>query len=328
MKAEGAGFQNRIEDFIAAQVTGRGLDDRTEKAYRQDLEHFYRWMEHHQVSDTAGEEERSWETELERYLEYLSGERKLRPSTLTRKCKVFTYYLSYLARQGIVSDCRPLKVSASALGTSQARRADSETEAPREDVDRGEAKGGYGEAGEKDCRREWGKSAVQDSDTGVTLSKQEVDALFRALNQEYENLDSDFRRRVCLRDLVMLGLLFYHRVEVSELLRLQVQDYDPKTGHLYLRGKKGKERSVYVFSKALRRQMEQWLQEREYFEHDNEYHSYMFLSKLGRPLSMKMVINVVDKYRRMAGIEKEITPKDLKKSMERYAKELVMERCG
>lgn len=29
-----------IEGFIYSQVTGRGLDERTEKAYRQDLEHF------------------------------------------------------------------------------------------------------------------------------------------------------------------------------------------------------------------------------------------------------------------------------------------------
>ena len=73
--------------------------------------------------------------------------------------------------------------------------------------------------------------------------------------------------------------------------------------------------------------MERWISERDYFERDNEYHDRMFLSKLGRPLSMKMVINVVEKYRKLAGIEKVVTPKDLKKSMERYGRELVMEMC-
>lgn len=33
-----------IDSFITSQVTGRGLDERTEKAYRLDLEHFYRWL--------------------------------------------------------------------------------------------------------------------------------------------------------------------------------------------------------------------------------------------------------------------------------------------
>ena len=34
-----------IDSFISTQVIGRGLDERTEKAYRLDLEHFYKWLE-------------------------------------------------------------------------------------------------------------------------------------------------------------------------------------------------------------------------------------------------------------------------------------------
>ena len=37
---------------------------------------------------------------------------------------------------------------------------------------------------------------------------------------------------------------------------------------------------------------------------------------------------VFDKYRVMAGIERECSPKDLKRSMKRYAAELMMEWCG
>ena len=43
---------------------------------------------------------------------------------------------------------------------------------------------------------------------------------------------------------------------------------------------------------------------------------------------MKMITNIFDKYRELAGIEKEATPKDLKGSMKRYAEELMMEWCG
>ena len=52
----------------------------------------------------------------------------------------------------------------------------------------------------------------------------------------------------------------------------------------------------------------------------------MFLSKLGKPLSMKMVTNIFDKYRVLAGIEKECTPKDLKNSLRRYGEGMVRER--
>ena len=38
-------YPNRIEDFISTQVISRGLDDRTARAYRMDLEKFFVWLE-------------------------------------------------------------------------------------------------------------------------------------------------------------------------------------------------------------------------------------------------------------------------------------------
>ena len=160
------------------------------------------------------------------------------------------------------------------------------------------------------------------------LSKKEIDAFFQAIQREMDRLDSDFRRRVCLRDLVMMELLFYHGIEVSELLRLKVTDYDRETGVLTVSRKRGKDRQVYLYSKALRERLGQWLMEHDCFEREGEYREQMFLSKLGRPLSMKMVINIFEKYRELAGIEKAVTPKDLKGSMGAYAKELMREVCG
>lgn len=72
--------------------------------------------------------------------------------------------------------------------------------------------------------------------------------------------------------------------------------------------------------------MERWLDEHGYFERGKGYDERMFLSKLGKPLSMKMVTNIFDKYRGLAGIEKECTPKDLKGSFGGYAEEVVRER--
>ena len=157
------------------------------------------------------------------------------------------------------------------------------------------------------------------------LTKAEVDAFFQAIRQEYEELDSDFRKRVCLRDQVMMELLFYHGIEVSELLRLEVSDYNRKTAVLKIRRKRQNDRAVYLFSRKLQEQMAQWLSEHEYFERDGVYANRMFLSKLGKPISMKMVINIFDKYRVRAGIEKGCTPKDLKNGLGRYAEEMVME---
>lgn len=280
---------NFIEDFISSQVTGRGLDIRTEKAYRMDLQLFYEWL--------VGKEETAdaWKENIEAYLCYLAREKKLRASTISRKSKVFQYYASYLKAQGILPDGGDTKA-----GTVYAIAADT------------------GPSG----------TAPKPSADDMTLSRQEVDALFQAMEREYETLNSDFRRRVCLRDQVMLKLLFYHGIEISELLALEITDYDKGQGILTIRGKRGKQRTIRIFSVDLRRQLAQWLDQHEYFQREEPYSSRMFLSKLGRPLSMKMVILIFDKYRVMAGIQKECTPKSLKTSMQRYGQELVMEWCG
>ena len=357
-QSQGLGL-NQIERFINTQVVSRGLDERTAKAYRLDLEQFYLWLGAQgeggnensgqaltavQAADkqpflivdlgkTAGGERQAGsggqtesgeqiglgkQTELgkrtglgkqaelgkqiglgkqaelrkqadpekgkfaewmEAYLKYLAEEKKLRFSTVSRKQRVFRYYLSYLADQGVVKEYKPLK----------------SVKRPKE---------GLG---------------------SEYLTKKEIDLFFQAIQQEYKELDSDFRKRVCLRDQVMMELLFYHRIEISELLRLEVSDYNPRTAVLTVPRKREKERMVYLFSKALQGQMARWLEEHEYFEHDGAYRNRMFLSKLGKPLSMKMVVNIFDKYRVRAGIEKMCTPKDLKNSLGRYAEEVVRE---
>ena len=272
-------YPNKIDDFINTQVISRGLDERTAKAYRMDLEKFYFWLEDGEGEETA---KAGWnlEDQMEAYLDYLSDEKGLRYSTLYRKQRVFGYYLASLVSQGVLSQCRPLHP------VSQPRKTTVDT----------------------------------------LLTKREVEAFFQAIGREYEDLDSDFRRRVCLRDQVMMELLFYHGLEISQLLVLEVSDYNPKTFTLTIRRKREKDRTEYIFSRALQRQMEEWLSEHVYFEHGGLYHNRMFLSKLGKPLSMKMVINIFDKYREMAGIEKVCKPKDLKNSLGRYAEELVREQ--
>lgn len=272
-------LQNSIEGFIDSQVVSRGLDERTQKAYRLDLELFFRWMGESEGQDKSFLHD--WEDKMENYLEYLSRERGRRFSTVCRKYLVFGYYLSYLKAEGMIEAFRELTPP----------------------------------------------KPLQEVSADTFLTKREVDAFFQAIDREYTELGSDFRKRVCLRDQVMMELLFYHRIEISELLRMEVSDYNRKTAVLTIRRKKENGCSVYLYSRNLQRQMGQWLDEHEYFEHGGLYDNRMFLSKLGRPLSMKMVTNIFDKYRVLAGIEKECTPKDLKNSLGRYGLGLIKEQC-
>ena len=75
-----------IEGFIDERVIKKGLDGRTEKAYRLDLERFSQWLEGSDLGRgqshclaAGGDQLEDW---MEAYLDYLSEEKKLSPATV------------------------------------------------------------------------------------------------------------------------------------------------------------------------------------------------------------------------------------------------------
>lgn len=70
------------------------------------------------------------------------------------------------------------------------------------------------------------------------------------MNREYKELGSEFRRRVCLRDMVMMELIFFHKIEISQLLQMEVSDYQQDGGTLRYGKSGGRQSYPPVFSGA------------------------------------------------------------------------------
>lgn len=63
---------------------------------------------------------------------------------------------------------------------------------------------------------------------------------------------------------------FYHRIEISELQRMIVRDYDRKEAVFTVKRKNENDYSVRLFLKTLQEQISKWLDEYEYFEREKD----------------------------------------------------------
>lgn len=289
-----------MEGFISSYGKGHSLDPRTKKAYRMDLEHFYSWLDSSIKEGTHGSG-----AETER-----NGTVKPGIVCWEDRAEAYLEYLAVERKLSASTICRKNRV----LGYYLSYLADSGLISGSRPLK--QVKG-------------WEKRGTGEPPASALLSRNDADALFQAMEREYDSLESEFRKRVCLRDMVMMGLLFYHRITISELLRIEAADYDKERGTIQIRKKRGEVCIIRLYSQSLRQKMELWLKERKVFLQKEEGCAPLFLSKYGKGLSMEMFIQIFDKYRKLAGIEKKLTPKDLKESsMKQYAKELMMERCS
>ncbi|WP_320175587.1 site-specific tyrosine recombinase XerD [Maridesulfovibrio sp.] len=107
------------------------------------------------------------------------------------------------------------------------------------------------------------------------------------------------------RDRTMLELLYAAGMRVSELINLNIEDFDPQTGVLIIFGKGSKERLVpihYVAQNFLNQYIKDW---RPAF---NPKVKNIFLNRSGKGLSRQGVWKLIKKFALEAGIKRPISP--------------------
>lgn len=111
-----------------------------------------------------------------------------------------------------------------------------------------------------------------------------------------------------LRDRALLELLYSAGLRISEVFNLDLRDIDLFSGIVQVRGKGKKERLAPIGSYAQRALVE-YLEARSIpLGRNGDDRQPLFCNRFGRRLSMRGIRRIVEKYARLSGITKAISP--------------------
>lgn len=116
-----------------------------------------------------------------------------------------------------------------------------------------------------------------------------------------------------VRNAAMLELLYSCGLRVSECCELRFQDLSLEHKYLRVMGKGSKERLIPMSDTAVARIMD-YIPIRQEIQEKQGCRDFLFLSRLGRPLSRQMVFMVIKELAKEVGIQKSISPHTLRHS--------------
>lgn len=108
-----------------------------------------------------------------------------------------------------------------------------------------------------------------------------------------------------VRDVAILELLFAGGFRVSELCKLEFGDLSEDHLAIRINGKGNKERTVYLENIEVMKALNRYLLFREAVEIESPY---VFITKFYKQISTQTVRNLIEKYAKLAGFSKKITP--------------------
>ena len=137
-----------------------------------------------------------------------------------------------------------------------------------------------------------------------TLTSEEIDLLLSQPNVT--------EAKGC-RDKAMLELLYATGIRVSELINLNVQDINLRTGKLFCRGTKGV-RTIPIYAKAVVAVSDYLYRMRDLIVDPDNSGDALFVNLNGSRLTRQGFWKIIKAYTAEAGITKEITPHTLRHS--------------
>lgn len=117
--------------------------------------------------------------------------------------------------------------------------------------------------------------------------------------------NTEHKKRMALRDITILEMLFATGTRVSELCQLKKGDLDFETHTIRIFGKGSRERIIQIENNEV---LHALLAYYNTFEKDITATGYVFINKLHMPLKEQSVREIICKYVNLAGYDLHITP--------------------
>ena len=242
---------------------------------------------------------------IEEFLGYLSVERGLSNNTLSSYKRDLSNFFGYLKKRRIVSIDKVTRQTIISFMLSEKDRGLSANSISREVA----------------CLKSFFKflvreNKIKDNITSIIESPKLWKKLPSALDlSEVEKLlkAPNIREPMGVRDRAMLELMYATGMRVSELINLKMDDLNMGVGFVKCLGKGQKERVVPFGSKA-KEWIARYLDKSRASFLKKKVSNFLFLTRLGKPMSRQMFWKIIKKYTREARIKKEITPHSLRHS--------------
>jgi integrase/recombinase XerD len=241
----------------------------------------------------------------ENFLSYLSVERGLSDNTLLSYKRDLLRFLDYLKSRHVDSAGKITRQMVTSFMFAEKDRGLSASSVSRELA----------------CLKSFFKflareNRIKEDVTGViespklwkklpsVLSMDEVEKLLKCPN---------LRERMGMRDKASLELMYATGMRVSELINLKMNDVNMDVGFVKCLGKGDKERIV-PFGKAAKESISRYLDKSRPAFLKKKISNFLFLTKLGKPMSRQTFWKTIQKYAKEARIKKRITPHSLRHS--------------
>jgi len=140
----------------------------------------------------------------------------------------------------------------------------------------------------------------KENDLPKTISIENISKIFKIIESEIINFDSDFHKSFCVRDYAILKLIFCLGIRVGEITNLLINDIDFTSSTVFIRGTGLRERYLQIPSEYILSSLKEWLKLRNILK---PISNYLFISKRGKQLTIDTLEFSFKRYLKMAELD-------------------------